>query len=193
MVDSSTNSPTVDPDAYPSLLETIQSLGKGYQRFDECSSNFPRSSGRPIIPGIHVPLQVDDRASRDILYGRDDSPDTAAEYDSKQEVVHIERAAAGAQASTSTSAGGPPNVSNVGRGVPPRPPRDIDLIPPPPTGLGPMPYNHLYGDGLGGFTDAFRAKYQIPDDVLVERVTGDRVTFGEDFIIFPLYAITEGG
>lgn len=56
-----------------------------------------------------------------------------------------------------------------------------------------MPYEHFYGDGLGGFTENFRVKYQIPDDVMVDRVTGDRITFGEDFIILPLFAITEGG
>lgn len=36
-------------------------------------------------------------------------------------------------------------------------------------------------------------KYEIPDDVLVERVTGDRITFGAYFISLPLYAITGGG
>lgn len=62
-----------------------------------------------------------------------------------------------------------------------------------PTTLGPMSYNHFYDDGPGGFTNEFRVKYEIPDDVLVERVTDDRITFGADFIILLPYAITEGG
>lgn len=56
-----------------------------------------------------------------------------------------------------------------------------------------MLYNNLYGSGTGGFTNDFRVKYEISDDVLVETVTGDRITFGEDFIVLPLYAITERG
>ncbi|KAF7151064.1 hypothetical protein RHSIM_Rhsim02G0086800 [Rhododendron simsii] len=36
-------------------------------------------------------------------------------------------------------------------------------------------------------------KYSIPDDVQVERVTTDRIPFGEDFIVLPLFAITWGG
>jgi hypothetical protein len=56
-----------------------------------------------------------------------------------------------------------------------------------------MPYSHFYGDGPGGFTEAFREKYQIPDDVVVERYDESRLTFGEDFILLPLLAITEGG
>ncbi|KAF7147517.1 hypothetical protein RHSIM_Rhsim03G0108900 [Rhododendron simsii] len=56
-----------------------------------------------------------------------------------------------------------------------------------------MLYNKFYGDGPGGFTKEFRTKYSIPDDVLVERVSGDRISFCDDFIIIPLFAITEGG
>lgn len=56
-----------------------------------------------------------------------------------------------------------------------------------------MPYTNFYGDGPGGFTNEFREKYEISEDVLVERVTGDRITFGADYITLPLFAITEGG
>ena len=70
---------------------------------------------------------------------------------------------------------------------------DEDAIPPPPKGLGPMPYSRFYGLGPGGFTKAFRRKYKIPDDVSVERYTEHRLTYGEDFILLPLFAITEGG
>lgn len=70
---------------------------------------------------------------------------------------------------------------------------DEDEIPPPPKGLGPMPYSRLYGLGPGGFTKSFRRKYEIPDDVVVEAYTGSRLTYGEDFILLPLLAITEGG
>ncbi|KAI8568108.1 hypothetical protein RHMOL_Rhmol02G0171500 [Rhododendron molle] len=157
MVDPGINSPNVDPDAYPDLMETIQSLGRGYRSFDERSSNFPRPIGlRPRRPKRST-----------------------------------EQAAAGAQASTSTSSGGVLNTS--GEGGANAPPRDIDIIPPLPTGLGPMPYNNFYGDGPGVFTEEFRMKYSIPDDVLVERVTTNRIPFGEEFIVLPLFAIIEGG
>lgn len=110
MVDSRISLPRVDPNAYPTLQETIQSLDRGYRMgnvsFDERSSNFPQPTGLPVIPGIHIPFQVDDRTSRDILYGQGDSPDAVAEQDSKPEEGHAERATAGALASTSTSAGG---------------------------------------------------------------------------------------
>lgn len=56
-----------------------------------------------------------------------------------------------------------------------------------------MSYVHFYGDGLGGFTNEFRERHQIPDDVLVERYTKLRFTYEEDFRIFPLFALTEGG
>lgn len=190
MVDSGIGSPNVDPEAYPTLLETIQRLDKGYRSFNECSSNFPRPAGLPLSPGIHIPLQVDDSACKDVNPNRGDHPEGFADLDSETK-DHAERATAGAQASTSTSAGGPPSASGAGGSN--APPRDIDLIHPLPSGLGPMPYNHFYGDGPGGFTDQFRVKYSIPDDVQVERVTADRVTFGEDFIILPLFAIIEGG
>ncbi|KAF7139018.1 hypothetical protein RHSIM_Rhsim07G0162000 [Rhododendron simsii] len=64
MVHSSINSLNVDPEAYPTLLETIQSLCKGYRSFNECSSNLCRSIKLSAIPGIHIPLQVDDSACR---------------------------------------------------------------------------------------------------------------------------------
>jgi hypothetical protein len=188
MVDSS---PSVDPEDYPILQETIERLGRNYRSFDERSSNFPRRTSLPIIPGIHIPLQtIDDRSSRDILYGRGD-------IDAEQEMDCSVRAATGAETSTSTAGDGPsaePDEPETGAAnSPPNPPVDIDLIPPPPTGLGPMPYTKYFGNGPGGFTNEFREKYAIPDDVLVERVTGDRILFGEDFIVLPLYAITEGG
>ncbi|KAF7133301.1 hypothetical protein RHSIM_Rhsim09G0075400 [Rhododendron simsii] len=191
MVDSSINSPDVDPEAYPSLLETIQGLGKGYRSFNESSSNFPRFPGMPVIPGIHIP--PDDSAVRGSQIARGTSPCQTAGADVDPENL-AERMAAGAQAGTSTSSADPLNTSEAGGlNAPSRPPRDIDTIPPLPSGLGPMPYNHFYGDGPGGFTEQFRTKYSIPDDVLVERVSTDRVTFGEDFIVLPLFAITEGG
>ncbi|KAF7141440.1 hypothetical protein RHSIM_Rhsim06G0145900 [Rhododendron simsii] len=56
-----------------------------------------------------------------------------------------------------------------------------------------MPYNNFYGDGPRGFTEEFRMKYSIPDNVQVERVTTDRIPFGKDFIILPLFAFIEGG
>lgn len=75
-------SPRVDADAYPYLQETIRNLGKGYRMgnvsFDESSSNFPQQAELSVIPGMHIPLQVDDRASRDILYCRSDSSDEVA-------------------------------------------------------------------------------------------------------------------
>ncbi|KAF7127284.1 hypothetical protein RHSIM_Rhsim11G0017200 [Rhododendron simsii] len=200
MVDSpSSDSPRIDPDAYQVLQDTIRALARGYwmgnMSFDESSSNFAQPAGLPVIPGIHVPLQVDDRASRDILYGQGDSLNAAAELVShgfeQEKEGHAERAAAGAHASTFTSAGALSNAPNVGRAG--GSPRDINVIPSLPIGLGPMPYNHLYNDGLGGFTDGFQVKYEISDDVLVGRVTGEKITFGEDFIILPLYTITEGG
>ncbi|KAF7120213.1 hypothetical protein RHSIM_Rhsim13G0002100 [Rhododendron simsii] len=192
MVDSSINSPDVDPEAYPSLLETIQGLGTGYRSFNESSSNFPRFPGMPVIPGIHIPLQSDDSAVRGSQIARGTFPCQTAGADDPGNLA--EQMAAGAQAGTSTSSADPLNTSEAGGlDAPPRPPRDIDTIPPLPSGLGPMPYNHFYGDGPGGFTEQFREKYSIPDDVLVERVSTDRVTFGEDFIVLPLFAITEGG
>ncbi|KAI8546920.1 hypothetical protein RHMOL_Rhmol07G0156800 [Rhododendron molle] len=202
MVDSSCiSSPRVDPDDYSDLQDLIQSLGRNYRSggmsFDESSSNFARQPGHPVIPDIHVPLQVDDRSSRDILYGRGDSPDEITElgrHGFEPEGDQNERTTTGSHASTSTSAGDPPNQpeANIG-GAAQKPPRDVDLIPPPSTGLGPMPYTHFYDDGPGGFTATFRAKYDMPDDVLVERVTGERIPFGADFIVLPLYPITEGG
>ncbi|KAF7144307.1 hypothetical protein RHSIM_Rhsim05G0054300 [Rhododendron simsii] len=184
MVDSSINSPDVDPEAYPSLLETIQGLGRGYRSFNESSSNFPRFPGMPVIPGIHIPLQSDDSAVRGSQIARGTFPCQTAGADDPGNLA--ERMAAGAQAGTSTSSADPLNTSEAGGlDAPPRPPRDIDTIPPLPSGLGPMPYNHFYGDGPGGFTEQFREKYSIPDDVLVERVSTDRVTFGEDFIVLP--------
>ncbi|KAF7145277.1 hypothetical protein RHSIM_Rhsim04G0047800 [Rhododendron simsii] len=167
------------------------SLDKGYRSFNESSSNFPQFSGPPAIPGIHIPLQSDDNMWRGIQPDQEISPRQSTGTDSDPEVL-AERMAAGAQAGTSTSSGGPPNTSVVGgANEPPRPPRNVDTIPPPPSGLGPMPYSHFYGDGRGGFTKQFRRKYSIPDDVLVERVTADRIPFGEDFIVLPLFTITE--
>ncbi|KAF7120456.1 hypothetical protein RHSIM_Rhsim13G0128400 [Rhododendron simsii] len=193
MVDSSINSPDVDPEAYSSLLETIQGLGKGYRSFDESSSNFPRFPRLPVIPGIHIPLQSDDSAVRGSQFVQGTSSRQTAGMDIDQENL-AERMAAGAQAGTSTSSAEPLNTSVAGgSNAPPRPPRDVDTIPPLPSGLGPMPYNHFYGDGYGGFTEQFRTKYSIPDDVLVERVSTDQIPFGEDFIVLPLFAITEGG
>ncbi|KAF7145037.1 hypothetical protein RHSIM_Rhsim04G0129500 [Rhododendron simsii] len=164
-------------------LGESQSLGREYRSFDERSSNLRRPTGLTAIPGIHVPLQMDDSACRDVNSGQGDSDQDRTEF--------AERTAAGARASTSTSSGGPPSSS--GAGGENIPPRDINTIPPLPTGLGPMPYSNFYGDGLGGFTKEFREKYSIPEDVLVERVFGDRISFGGDFIILPLFAITEGG
>ncbi|KAF7139874.1 hypothetical protein RHSIM_Rhsim06G0114000 [Rhododendron simsii] len=183
----------VDPEAYPSLLETIQGLGKGYKSFDESSSNFPWFPGLPVIPGIHIPLQSDDSAVRGSQFVQGTSSCQTAGADVDPESL-AERMAAGAQAGTSTSSGKPLNTSDAGgTNAPPRPPRDVDTIPPLPSGLSPMPYDHFYGDGPGGFTEQFRTKYSIPDDVLVERVTTDRIPFGEDFIVLPLFSITEGG
>ncbi|KAI8563837.1 hypothetical protein RHMOL_Rhmol03G0140200 [Rhododendron molle] len=128
----------------------------GNVSFDEHSSNFSLPTGLPVIPDIHIPLQVDDRASRDILHGRGDSPDAAAEQDSEQEEGHAKRSTTGAQASTFTLTGGPPNAPNAeGARAGLRPLKDIDPIPPPPTDLGPMPYNHLCGDELGSITNEF--------------------------------------
>lgn len=56
-----------------------------------------------------------------------------------------------------------------------------------------MMYANFYDEGPGGFSDEFRERYEISSDVLVERVTGDRITFGVDFITLPLFAIIEGG
>lgn len=135
MVDSSSSgSPRVDANAYPLLQETIQNLGRGYRMgnvsFDKSSSNFARSVEHPVIPGIHVPLQIDDRASRDILYCRSDSSDGEAEqhqHASGQEVKQTKRTATGAQASTSTSAGPPEDMPRDGEAeAPPRPLRDVD-------------------------------------------------------------------
>ncbi|KAF7129323.1 hypothetical protein RHSIM_Rhsim10G0118900 [Rhododendron simsii] len=171
----------------------------GNMSFDESSSNFAQQAELPVIPGIHVPLQVDDRASRDVLYSRSESSNKVVEpspHSSEQEdEEQTMRIVAGARASTSTSAGPPLNGFDVGWAEAPlKPPKDINLISPLPTNLGPMPYNHLYGNGPGGFKDEFRVKYKIPDDVLVERVTGDRISFSTNFVIVPLYAITgEGG
>ncbi|KAF7144626.1 hypothetical protein RHSIM_Rhsim04G0140000 [Rhododendron simsii] len=193
MVASSINSPDVDPEAYPSLLETIQGLGKGYRSFDESSSNFPQFPRLPVIPEIHIPLQSDDSAVRGSQFVQGTSSCQTAGADVDPESL-AERMAAGAQAGTSTSSGEPLNTSDAGgSNAPPRPPRDVDTIPPLPSELGLMPYNHFYGDGPGGFTEQFRTKYSILDDVLVEGVTTDRIPFGEDFIVLPLFAITEGG
>lgn len=54
-------------------------------------------------------------------------------------------------------------------------------------------YANFYDEGPGGFSDEFRERFEISSDVLVERVTGDRITFGVDFITLPLFAIIEGG
>ncbi|KAF7130777.1 hypothetical protein RHSIM_Rhsim10G0077600 [Rhododendron simsii] len=150
----------------PSSKETIRNLSKGYRMgnvgFDESLSNFTKQPEQPVIPGIHVPLQVDDRASRDILYGRGDSFDEVAEpipHGSEPEEDHAERTTAGAQANTSTSEGAPTNAPNAGGARAPKwPPRDIDAIPPLPTTFGPIQYSHFYGDGPMGFTKDFRAK-----------------------------------
>ncbi|KAF7114618.1 hypothetical protein RHSIM_RhsimUnG0083200 [Rhododendron simsii] len=104
MVDSSINSPNIDPETYPTLLEMMQSLGKEYRSIDERSSNFRRPTRLSAIPGIHIPLQMDDSACEGVSSGQ---------WDSDQE-DHAERAAARAQASTSTSSGGPPNKSRAG-------------------------------------------------------------------------------
>ncbi|KAF7143681.1 hypothetical protein RHSIM_Rhsim05G0097200 [Rhododendron simsii] len=141
----------------------------------------PLPTYRVICHPWHVPLQVDDSACRGI--GSD-------QWDSDPE-DRAERVAAGAQVSTSTSSGGPPNTSGVGGEN--APPRDVDIIPLLPTGLGPMPYNIFYGDGPAGFTEEFRVKFSIPDDGLIERVTTDMISFCDDFIVLPLSAITEGG
>lgn len=88
----------------------------GMVQFDERSSNFPQPTGLPVIPSIHIPLQVDDRSSRDILYGQSDSPDEAAEpilHNPELEEVHVERVATEAQAITSTSTGQPPNAPDA--------------------------------------------------------------------------------
>lgn len=45
MVDSNANSPSIDPDAYLDLQETIQELGRGYWSFNESSSNFAQHAG----------------------------------------------------------------------------------------------------------------------------------------------------
>lgn len=113
MVDSCINSPNVDPEAYPTLLETIQTLGRGYRSFNERSSNFLRPTELHVIPGIHVPLQVDDSACRGANLGQGDSPNETADLDSEQE-GRAEKVAAGAQASTSAPSGEPPNTSGAG-------------------------------------------------------------------------------
>lgn len=77
--------------------------------------------------------------------------------------------------------------------APPQPLRDVDAIPSLPTTLGPMPYTNFYDDGPGGFTNKFWENFEILEDVLVEKVTGDRITLGTDFITLPLFAIIEGG
>ncbi|KAF7149592.1 hypothetical protein RHSIM_Rhsim02G0063100 [Rhododendron simsii] len=165
MVDSSINSPDVDPEAYSSLLETIQGLGKGYRSFDESSNNFPRFPGLPVIPGIHIPLQSDDSAVRSSQFVQGTSCQTAGADADPENLA--EWMATGAQAGTSTSSAEPLSTSEAGgSNAPPRPPRDIDTIPPLPSGLGPMSYNHFYGDGPGGFTEqtgsAIERPYRIP-------------------------------
>ncbi|KAF7143346.1 hypothetical protein RHSIM_Rhsim05G0118400 [Rhododendron simsii] len=85
MVDSfSSGSPRVDADAYPTLQETIENLEKGYlmggnMDFNESSSNFARVAREPSIPRIHIPLQINDRSSRDNLYGWGNSSDEDTE------------------------------------------------------------------------------------------------------------------
>lgn len=83
--------------------------------FDESSSNFARLAEQPIIPCIHIPLQIDDR---DILYGRGYSSDEDAEQNQhasrREEAEQAERMATGAQASTSTSAEPPLNAPGGG-------------------------------------------------------------------------------
>ncbi|KAF7148348.1 hypothetical protein RHSIM_Rhsim03G0109000 [Rhododendron simsii] len=81
MVDSSINSPNVDPEAYQTLLETIQSLGRDYRSFDEWSSNLRRHSGLTAIPGIHIPLQMDDSACRGVSPGKGDSDQGRVDFD----------------------------------------------------------------------------------------------------------------
>lgn len=119
---SSSGSPRVDADAYPTLQETIQNLGKGYRMggnldFDESSSNFAWATGEPNIPRIHIPLQIDDRSSRDILYSRGNSSDEDTEsiyHASGQEAEQTKWTANGAQASTSTLVGPPLDAPSEG-------------------------------------------------------------------------------
>lgn len=119
---SSSGSLRVDADAYPTLQETIRNLGKGYRMggnldFDKSSSNFARAAGEPNIPTIHIPLQIDDRSSRDILYSRGNSSDEDTEsiyHASGQEAEQTEWTATGAQASTSTLVGPPPDTLGEG-------------------------------------------------------------------------------
>ncbi|KAI8560402.1 hypothetical protein RHMOL_Rhmol04G0252500 [Rhododendron molle] len=144
--------PKINPEGYPNLMETIQSLDRNYRSFNESSSNFPLPTGPSIIPGINVPLQMDDSACRGTPVGQGNSPNESAEHDSEEE-DRAERMATGTQASASTSSGGPPSASDAGGAN--ATPRDIDLIPPPPTGLGPMPYNNFFKDEPGGFTKEF--------------------------------------
>ncbi|KAF7153042.1 hypothetical protein RHSIM_Rhsim01G0168800 [Rhododendron simsii] len=111
-----------------------------------------------------------------------------------QEVEQAEQTASGAQASTSTSVGPSLDAPDGGEvEAPPQPLRDVDTIPSLPTTLGPMPYTNFYDDGPGGFTNKFWENFEILEDVLVEKVTGDRITLGTDFITLPLFAIIEGG
>ncbi|KAF7147982.1 hypothetical protein RHSIM_Rhsim03G0059200 [Rhododendron simsii] len=183
MVDSSINSLNVDPEVYPTLHEMIQTLGRKYRSFDKRSCNLRRSFGLTAIPDIHISLQMDDSARRGVSSGQGDSDQGRVDF--------AERTTAGTHASTSTSSSGPPSTSGAGGENVPL--RNVYIIPPLPTELEPMPYNNFYGDGPRGFTKEFRTKYSIPNDVLVERVSGDKISFGDDFIILPLFAITEGG
>lgn len=81
--------------------------------------------------------------TRDILYGRGYSSDEDAEQNQHasewEEAEQAERMTTEAQASTSTSAEPPPNAPGGGGAkAQPQPPRDLDVIPPLPTSLGPM-------------------------------------------------------
>lgn len=58
-------------------------------------------------------------------------------------------------------------------------------------GKDPCPYWECFKDQEG--IDLFRRTYEIPDDVIVSPVEGNRIWFSREHITVPLMAITEGG
>ena len=67
----------------------------------------------------------------------------------------------------------------------------LNVIPPKTKSEGTCPYLEYFSTRIT--RKFFRYTHYVPGDVRLELVTGDRLTFGEDFITVPLMAFVEGG
>jgi len=190
-VDHPPETPTAQDKPLDADFEEVLERFPAYQRAEKArraSGGHAGSSGssgrRPSAPVVDVPSEEDGSSSEEERDEEDDGDDAGENQ----------------PGSGSDGGDGEDSEDPKGKGKQKKkraskpPPEDPDDIPSLPTNVGPMPYTQFYHlDGVH-FTMEFHKKYNIPEDVVLERVPElGRVTWGDDFTVVPLFAITEGG